>query len=116
MSAADYSAAPYNVRLTQGDTFRETFVFRNADGSLLDLTGLTFASQVRETAAGAALATMTIDVTGAASGQVVRSLGTAVTAGLSGRLVHDLQQTDSDGVRRTLLGGEFTVVDEVTRG
>ena len=111
---ADYSAAPYEVRMVQGDSLRETFVFRDGDGSLLDLAGYTFASQVRQTAAGTAVATfdITVDV-GAAS--VVRSLGTAVTAGLEGRFVHDFQWTEPDGLRRTLLGGGFTVVAEVTR-
>jgi hypothetical protein len=51
-TVADYTPAPYDVKLTQGDTLRETFVFRDADGGLLDLGGYSFASQVRQTAAG----------------------------------------------------------------
>jgi hypothetical protein len=111
---ADYSAAPYDVKLTQGDTLRETFIFRDADGSLLDLVGYSFASQVRQTAAGAAVATFDITVD-TDSSTVVRELGTAVTAGLVGRFVHDLHWLDPDSRVRTLLGGRFEVVAEVTR-
>ena len=112
---ADFSPAPYTVRMTQGDTLSETFVFRDQDGELIDLTGFVFASQVRQTAAGSAVATFDIDTSEASEGRVVRSLGTAVTSPLLGRFVHDFEVTEPDGSRRTLLGGLFEVVAEVTR-
>lgn len=111
---ADYTAAPYDVKMTQGDTLTETFVFRDKDGSLLALGGYSFLSQIRETAAGTAIATFSITVDTDTS-TVVRSLGTAVTAGLSGSYVHDLQWTDPSSNVRTLIAGEFEVVAEVTR-
>lgn len=113
-TVADYTAAPYDVKMTQGDFLQETFVFKGPDGAALDLTGYSFASQVRQTAAGAAVATFDIDVTGAAGGTVVRSLGTAVTGALLGRFVHDFEWT-VNGRRRTLIGGRFEVSAEVTR-
>lgn len=115
MPTADYTAAPYDVKLTQGDTFKETFIFRGADGDLLPLAGYAFASQVRETASGTAIASFTITVDTDTS-TVVRSLGTAVTTDLLGRYVQDLQWTDPDGDIRTLISGKFEVVAEVTRG
>ena len=111
---ADYSAAPYNVKMVQGDDLVETFVFRDADGDLLDLGSYTFASQVRQTAAGSAIASFTITVDTNTS-TVVRSLGTAVTAGLLGTYVQDMQWTDPDGDIRTLISGKLEVVAEVTR-
>ena len=111
---ADYSPAPYDVRMTRGDDLTETFVFRDTDGSLLDLGGYAFASQVRQTAAGSAVATFAITINTNES-KVVRSLGTAVTADLLGRYVHDMQWTDPDGDVRTLIGGRFEVLAEVTR-
>jgi hypothetical protein len=111
---ADYTPAPYDVRMTQGDDLRETFVFRDTDGTLLDLGGYAFASQVRQTAAGSAVATFDITIDTDES-KVVRSLGTAVTSGLLGRFVHDMQWTDPDGDVRTLIGGRFDVSAEVTR-
>jgi hypothetical protein len=113
-TVADYTPAPYDVRMTQGDTLRETFVFKDTDGTLLDLFGYTFFSQVRQTAAGSAIATFDITVDLDES-KVVRSLGTAVTAGLDGRFVHDLQWKDPDDRVRTLIGGRFDVRAEVSR-
>jgi hypothetical protein len=112
---ADYSGAPYNVKMTQGDDLIETFIFRDSDGELLDLGSYTFASQVRQTAAGSAIASFTIAVDTNTS-TVVRSLGTAVTSGLLGKYVHDMQWTDPDGDIRTLISGNLEVVAEVTRG
>lgn len=113
-TTADYTAAPYDVKMTQGDDLVETFVFRDADGDLLALGGYSFASQVRATAAGTAIASFTITVDTDTS-TVVRSLGTAVTNGLLGSYVQDMQWTDPDGDRRTLISGELEVVAEVTR-
>jgi hypothetical protein len=113
-TVADYTPAPYDVRMTQGDTLTETFVFRDTDGSLLGLAGYEFFSQVRVTAAGSAVATFDITVDLDES-KVVRTLGTAVTAGLDGRFVHDLQWKDPDDRVRTLIGGRFDVRAEVSR-
>jgi hypothetical protein len=114
-TVADYTPAPYDVKMTQGDTLSETFVFRDSNGETIDLSNVVFESQVRQTAAGSAVATFAINTDDANEGRIVRSLGTAVTAGLLGRFVHDFQATDQDGVRRTILGGRFEVSAEVTR-
>lgn len=111
----DYSAAVYDVVMTQGDTFLEEFVLRDTDGGLLDLGGYAFASQVRQTAAGSAVVTMdlTVDVN---LSKVTRSFGTAVSAGLApGVYVHDMHWTDPEDRVRTLVAGRFTVKAEVTR-
>jgi len=113
-TVADYTPAPYDVKMTQGDTLTETFVFRDQDGSLLGLLGYEFFSQVRQSAAGSAIATFDITVDLDES-KVVRTLGTAVTAGLQGRFVHDLQWKDPENRVRTLIGGTFTVQAEVSR-
>ena len=87
-SQGDYSAAVYDVVMTQGDTFREDFVVRDTDGSLLALGGYSFASQVRQTAAGTAVVSMTVTVDTDTS-TVTRTFGTAVSAGIApGVYVH----------------------------
>lgn len=116
MAQADYSAAVYDVVMTQGDTFREEFVLRDVDGALLDLDGSVFQSQVRQTAAGTAVATMTVTLDVEAA-RVVRTFGTAVSAGIApGVYVHDMHWTDDELRVRTLIAGRFTVKAEVTRG
>ena len=115
MSQGDYSAAVYDVVMTRGDTFLEDFIVRDTDGSLLDLDGYTFASQVRQTAAGSAVVSMTVTVDTDES-KVTRTFGTAVSAGIApGVYVHDMQWTDPSSRVRTLIAGRFTVKAEVTR-
>ena len=113
MSAlADYTAAVYDVRMTQGDSFVEELTMEDGEGDLLDLSGYTFRSQLRRTADNGLVAEFAISVAGSV---VTRSLSPAVTAGLSGTYVHDFQWTDPQGRIRTLLSGEFEIEPEVTR-
>ena len=115
MSAlADYTAAVYDVRMTQGDSFVEELLMEDGEGDAIDLTGYSFASQLRRTASGTVVATFSISVNLGTS-TVTRTLTPAVTAGLSGTYVHDFQWTDPTGKIRTLLSGEFEIEAEVTR-
>ena len=109
---ADYTAAVYDVRMTQGDSFVEELTMEDGEGDLLDLSGYTFRSQLRRTADNGLVAEFAISVAGSV---VTRSLSPAVTAGLSGTYVHDFQWTDPQGRIRTLLSGEFEIEAEVTR-
>ena len=112
MPDVSYGPAVYNVRMVAGDTFSETFTFADGSGTPLSLEGYSFSSQLRRTADGTAIATMTVtsDAT-----SVTRSLGTAVTSGLSGDYVHDLQWITPASEVRTLLAGAFKVSGQVTR-
>jgi hypothetical protein len=115
MAQGDYSAAVYDVVMQQNDTFSEQFVLRDTDGGLLALGGYTFASQVRQTAAGALVASMTLSVD-TDTATVTRTMGTAVTSGIApGQYVHDMHWVDPDGDVRTLIAGRFTVKADVTR-
>lgn len=109
---ADYTAAVYDVRMTQGDSFVEELLMEDGEGDVLDLAGYTFRSQLRRTADNGLVAEFAISV---ADSTVTRSLSPAVTAGLSGTYVHDFQWTDPSGKIRTLLSGDFEIEDEVTR-
>jgi hypothetical protein len=111
---ADYSGADYDVRMTQGDTFSEQILMEDGDGDAIDLTGYSFASQLRRTAAGAVVATFSIS-TNLATSTVTRTLSAVTTAALDGTYVHDFQWTDPQGRVRTLFTGEFEIEDEVTR-
>lgn len=113
MSAlADYTAAVYDVRMTQGDSFVEELLMEDGEGDAIDLSGYTFRSQLRRTADNGLVAEFAISVSGST---VTRSLSPAVTAGLSGTYVHDFQWTDPQGRIKTLLSGEFEIEAEVTR-
>ena len=109
---ADYTAAIYDVRMTQGDTFVEELLMEDSNGEAIDLGGYTFASQLRRKADNGLTADFTITVSGST---VTRSLDAATTAGLDGTYVHDFQWTDPDGRIRTLISGNFEIEPEVTR-
>jgi hypothetical protein len=109
---ADYTAAVYDVRMTQGDSFIEELLMEDGEGDALDLTGYTFKSQLRRTADNGLVAEFAIAVSGST---VTRSLSPSTTADLDGTYVHDFQWTDPQGSIRTLLSGEFEIEAEVTR-
>jgi len=109
---ADYTAAVYDVRMTQGDSFVEELLMEDGEGDALDLTGYSFRSQLRRTADNGLVAEFAISVDGST---VTRSLNTGITAGLDGTYVHDFQWTDPSGKVRTLVSGEFEIEPEVTR-
>jgi hypothetical protein len=111
---ADYSAAVYDVRMTQGDTFSEQVLMEDGDGEAIDLAGYSFRSQLRRTADGAVVAEFAMS-TDLPSSTVTRTLNAAITAGLSGTYVHDFQWTNPSGQIRTLFSGEFEIEPEVTR-
>jgi hypothetical protein len=109
---ADYTAAVYDVRMTQGDTFIEELLMEDGEGDALDLSGYTFRSQLRRTADNGLVAEFAISVSGST---VTRSLAPAVTSGLSGTYVHDFPVDEPAGPDSTLLSGTFEIEAEVTR-
>jgi hypothetical protein len=109
---ADYTAAVYDVRMTQGDSFIEELLMEDGEGEAIDLTGYAFRSQIRRTADNGLVAEFAISTSGST---VTRSLSPSVTSGLEGTYVHDFQWTDPQGRIRTLLSGNFEIEAEVTR-
>ena len=114
MTLADYTGAPYDVRMVKGDSFAEPMVLEDGNGELLNLVGYSFASQLRRTVDGPLVVAFTILVNTSTS-TVTRSLSASQTSGLDGEYVHDFQWTDPQGKIRTLFSGSFEVVPEVTR-
>ena len=109
---ADYTAAVYDVRMTQGDTFVEELLMEDGEGEPIDLTGYQFKSQLRRTADNGLVAQFSISVEGSV---VTRTLSPGITSSLDGTYVHDFQWTKPGGKIRTLLSGEFEIEPEVTR-
>ncbi len=110
---SDYAASQYDIRITQGDTFIEQFLFEDGEGDAIDLFGYTFKSQLRRTADNGLVAEF--DIQSIDDTTVKRTLSSSLTSDLEGIYVHDLQWTDPEGRIRTLLSGEFEIEPEVTR-
>jgi len=102
-----------DLNLVQGDAFARTIEYK-VNGSVVNITGYTFASQIRNED-GTLAATFTCVVVNGASGLFSIGLTGAQTAALEmGRpYVYDLKVTIS-GVTMQLLRGFVTVYDEAT--
>ena len=110
-SPVDY---PLSVRI--GDTETVSVTLQNSTGTAIDITGRTYAAQIRETAASTSvLASFTCVLVNAANGQFACTLSASTTAGLSPQMaVWDLQETYGTTVS-TLLAGTVEINKDVTR-
>jgi hypothetical protein len=105
---------PLSVRI--GDTESVTVTLQQADGTPVNITGRTYAAQIRATAdATTPIATFTCAITNAAAGQFACTLPASTTAGLAiGTGVWDLQETNGATVT-TILGGSVRIDRDITR-
>lgn len=104
-----------DYRVDRGDDFADTFNFWTdaTKTTNIDVSGRTFTAQLRAKADEAAVASMAVDMTDAATGTIILRLSAATTAALADAYVWDLQQV-TGGIVRTLFGGTFVVARDVT--
>jgi hypothetical protein len=112
-STVDLRPAKLNVKMVRGDTAAPPILIQE-NGSAADLTGRTFAAQIRRSASSATAIDIDVDTTEAADGILVLRIDEETTETLTGEYVWDLQQTIGDTVR-TLLSGRWTFDADVTR-
>ena len=105
---------PLNVRI--GDTETVTVTMQDADGNPINITGRTYAAQVREKASSSTiLGTFNCSIVNAATGVFACTLPANTTAAFSpANAVWDLQETNGSVVT-TLLAGEVKISRDVTR-
>jgi hypothetical protein len=108
--------ANYPLTLRIGDTETISVTVQDSSGTVINITGRSYAAQVRATAdAASPLATFTCLVTNGAAGQLACTLTATQTAALStGVAVWDLQETNGATVT-TLLAGPVRIDQDVTR-
>lgn len=105
---------PLSIRI--GDTETVTVTLQESDGTPVNITGRTYAAQIRATAdAAGTIATFSCAITNAAAGQFACTLSATTTAALSiGTGVWDLQETNGT-VKTTILAGPVRIDYDVTR-
>jgi len=110
------SPANYPLTVRIGDTETITLNLQDANGTAINVTGRTYAAQIRSTAdSTTVLASFTCAISNAAGGVVTATLPAATTAALTpGVAVFDLQETNGATVT-TLLAGPVTITQDVTR-
>lgn len=108
--------AKQDIKVMRGDTEIFNISLADSSGSPINLTGDTFASQIRYTRDDAtAAAVFSCVVTNAVGGVVQLTLSSASSAALTaGTAYWDLQRT-SGGSVSTVLAGKCTVLADVTR-
>lgn len=115
MTRIDLRPARLDYKITRGDDFSDTVTIKEGDpAAAVDVSSRTYTAQVRQTKDGEVVASMSIDMADADSGVVGYAISDTVTADMVGEYVWDFQQS-SGGVIRTLMGGKFTVDEDVTR-
>lgn len=116
MTAVDLSPARLDLTIVSGDSFSESVTFSRS-GAALNLSTYSHRAEVRSerSSAAALLATMTVGTGSASTGVIAFSLTANQTAALDpGRYWWEYEWTVGSTVR-TMLGGEFVVLDQVAR-
>lgn len=113
-----------NSYVLQGSTFEKSFVIKDSLGALVDLTGSSFAGQVRKTRLSTTIAA-TFDITiDFLLSRVTYSLSAAITAAMTAgetdesedsQYVYDIEWTKANGTIQRIFGGILTLSPEVTR-
>lgn len=103
-----------NVKMARGDTAAPPILIRTPAGEAVDLTGRTFAAQIRRAVGAATAVDVDVDTTEGADGILILRVDEDVTETLTGEYVWDLQQT-LGGTVRTLLKGTWVFDADVTR-
>lgn len=116
MASVKIIPAKLNYTIVRGDDFADEVTIKEGGppAVAVDVSARTFTAQLRSTPDGTTVASFTIDMTSAASGVVGYSLSDTTTDDLAGTYVWDFQQVVA-GQTRTLMGGSFTVLKDVTR-
>ena len=109
----DLRPGKLDIKVTRGDTDGIPLTIREA-GEPADLTGRTYAAQLRRAKNAATAIDVTVDTTEAASGILILRLEPVVTETLTGEFQWDLEQT-MGGTVRTLLTGRWLFDPDVTR-
>ena len=110
------SAGTYNFTIEQGTTFSRVLTLQE-NGSAMNLTGYSVASQMRSTHDSSSIAaTITGTVSNASSGQITLSLTNTQTSAIEEAIyVYDVEITSGAGAVTRILEGNITVTPEVTR-
>ena len=105
------------LTLDQGTTFQTQISLTNDDQTPINVTGFSFASQIRKSYYSTnPVANLTVSIVDASTGNVTLSMTAANTANVrAGRYLYDLMMTDTGGVKTRVIEGIITVTPQVTR-
>jgi hypothetical protein len=107
--------AEYNITIEAHSDYSRSFQIK-VDGTPLDLSGYSFAAQIREHHTSPDSVDFTVNIVDAPTGVIAMSLTDEVTGTLEpGTQYYDLVMTGSDSRKQRLLGGRAFVKAGITR-
>jgi len=119
MTTEQNSAATYNIKCNQNETFQRTLTYKDSTGSAIDLTNFTAALQVRrdfDTAPVISLTESAGITLGGVAGTIAIVIASTATAALDANThYYDLVITSPAGVKTRILEGKFDIVRGITR-
>ena len=106
----------YDLHVGRGEFFRQSLVFKDGDGNVIDLTGYTGYCQVRpEPESDELIVAMDVSIT-PSEGKVVLTIPDEVTVTIpAGNYAYDFAMEDGAGRMLYYLGGRFDVLPTVTK-
>jgi hypothetical protein len=105
-----------NLFIDQGTDFSATISLKNQDGTSINLTGYTVASQFRKSYQSSTSVNFTVTITSASEGKIELSLSDTATSGIrAGRYLYDVEITSPGGIRKRALEGIVVITPEITR-
>ena len=110
------AAGTFNFTIEQGTTFNRVLTLQE-NGSAMNLSGYSVASQIRSTHDSSSVAgTISCTISNASSGQITLTMTNSTTSGIEeGIYVYDIEITSGAGSVTRILEGKVTVSPEVTR-
>ena len=105
------------LSIDQGSTFLSTVDLVADDGTPIDLSGYTLASQIRKSYYSLnPTANLTVTIQNAATGNVSIYIDAANTANIrAGRYLYDIKMTSITGVVTRIVEGIVTIYPQVTK-
>lgn len=105
-----------NLFIDQGTDFSANVSLRNQDGTPINLSGYTVASQFRKSYQSSTAVNFTVTIVSPSEGKIELSLNDTATSGIrAGRYLYDVEITSPAGVRKRALEGIVVITPEITR-
>jgi hypothetical protein len=105
-----------NLFIDQGSDFSVIVTLKNQDGTPINLTGYTLASQFRKSYQSSAYTPFATSIENAALGKIKLALLGATSSGVkAGRYLYDVETTSGSGIRKRALEGIVVLSPEITR-
>lgn len=107
-----------DLRIFAGDSYTRSIALQEADGSAINISGLTPRAQVRNRPGGTLLATLTAQIVGDPALGIISYSFTATQtralAAVTSSMVWDLELDGGDTNLKTLVAGKVTVCPDTT--